>query len=334
MSSLPEVEVLLATYNGERFLREQLDSIFAQDYGNVRVLARDDGSSDSTLDILSEYGERFPDRLRVMPPSSPTGSPKNNFLLLMKASAADYICFSDQDDVWLPDKVYRTKRAMDQLESRWGKKVPLLVFTDLGLVDENLRMIHESFWTFLHIVPERINRHAQLMVHSVVTGSTVMLNRRLLDLSLRMSEDAYMHDGWVSWVASYMGESSIVKTQTVLYRQHDRNVLGAGKSLDGTEVTAPTRSLWEKIRQPRIDAGHVLQWDLSQRHARAFLKEYGKELSRSKRKLLEAFLRCQTSRSRFVRVATLIRYGFFYVGLKPNLALIIYLWRMNVDERH
>jgi glycosyltransferase involved in cell wall biosynthesis len=334
MSSLPEVEVLLATYNGERFLREQLDSIFAQDYGNIRVLARDDGSSDSTVDILAEYAERFPGRLRLMPPSSPTGSPKSNFLLLMKASTADYICFSDQDDVWLPDKVSRTKRAMDQLESRWGKRVPLLVFTDLALVDENLRMIDESFWTCLHIIPERINRRAQLMVHSVVTGSTVMLNRPLLDLSLRMSEDAYMHDGWVSWVASYMGKSSIVRTQTVLYRQHDCNVLGAGKSLDGTEVIAPARSLWEKIRQPRIDPGFVMNWELSQRHAHAFLKEYGEELSRSKRKLLEAFLRCQTSRSRFVRVATLIRHGFFYEGLKPNLALMIFLWKMNVDERH
>lgn len=334
MISLPEVEVLLATYNGERFLREQLDSIFAQDYGNVRVLARDDGSGDRTVDILNEYAERFPGRLRLMPPSPPTGSPKNNFLLLMKASNADYVCFSDQDDVWLPDKVSRTRKAMDQLELRWGKKVPLLVFTDLALVDENLRMIHESFWTCLHIIPERINRRAQLMVHSVVTGSTAMLNRPLLDLSLRMSEDAYMHDGWVSWVASYMGKSSIIKTQTVLYRQHDRNVLGAGKSLDGTEVTPPNRSLWEKIRHPRIAAGHVLVWDLSQRHARAFLKEYDKELSRSERKLLEAFLQCQTSRSPFVRVATLVSHGFFYVGLKPNLALMIYLWRMNVDERH
>jgi glycosyltransferase involved in cell wall biosynthesis len=136
MSSLPEVEVLLATYNGARFLREQLDSIMAQDYGNIRVLARDDGSSDETIEILGQYAKKFPGCFRVMPAGSPTGSAKGNFLLLIKASTADYICFADQDDVWLPDKVSRTKQAMDQLESRWGTEVPLLVFTDLHVVDE------------------------------------------------------------------------------------------------------------------------------------------------------------------------------------------------------
>jgi glycosyltransferase involved in cell wall biosynthesis len=135
MSSLPEVEVLLATYNGARFLREQLDSIMAQDYGNIRVLARDDGSSDGTVEILDQYAKKFPGCFRVMPASAPTGTAKNDFLLLMKASTAEYICFADQDDVWLPDKVSRTKQAMDRLESRWGTKVPLLVFTDLRPLD-------------------------------------------------------------------------------------------------------------------------------------------------------------------------------------------------------
>src|ERR1700734_3871762 len=98
MSSLPEVEVLLATYNGERFLREQIDSIIGQDYENIYRLARDDGSRDGTVEILNEYAQRFPERFRVMPASAAAGGPKANFLLLMKASTADYICFSDQDD--------------------------------------------------------------------------------------------------------------------------------------------------------------------------------------------------------------------------------------------
>ena len=110
MSSLTEVEILLATYNGARFLREQIDSILAQDYGNIRVLARDDGSSDGTVEILHQYAKRFPGRFRVMPSSAPTGSAKNNFLLLMKASTADYVCFADQDDVWLPAKVTAQNR--------------------------------------------------------------------------------------------------------------------------------------------------------------------------------------------------------------------------------
>ena len=332
MSSLPEVEVLLATFNGERFLGEQLDSIFAQDYGNIRVVARDDGSSDRTADILDQYARRFPGRLRVMPAGPPTGSPKRNFLLLMKACTASYICFADQDDVWLPDKVSRSKQRMDELDSRWGPNVPLLVYTDLRLVDDKLQTLHESFWAYMGIDPHRIDSHALLMVQGVVTGCTAMLNRRLLELSLRMSEDAYMHDGWISWLAAFMGRSGILEDQTVLYRQHDRNAVGTGTALFGNPVVSPTRSLWAKIRHPRIAAAHLTRWEVCQRQARAFLKEYGAELPAKDRVLLRDFVRCQTSGNRFVRILCLVRHGFYYVGLKPNVAMMIHLWNMRVDE--
>jgi glycosyltransferase involved in cell wall biosynthesis len=332
MSSLPEVEVLLATYNGARFLREQLDSIFAQNYENIRVLARDDGSSDGTVAILGEYAERFPERFRVMPESVATGSPKNNFLLLMKASTADYICFSDQDDLWLPDKVSRTKQAMDQLRSRWGTKVPLLVFTDLHLADDKLKILHKSLWGCMNIHPGDIARPARLMLRSVVTGCTVMLNRQLLELSLRMPEEAYMHDRWISWLGSFMGKASIVNAQTVLYRQHDRNVVGVDSLFLGTAVKQRTRPLLQRILRPGISPGQVVQWEINQGQARSFLKEHGAELPTKKRNVLRAFLRCQTSRSRFIRVASLIRHGFYHAGLKPNLSMVIYLWKMKVDE--
>jgi glycosyltransferase involved in cell wall biosynthesis len=327
MSSLPEVEVLLATYNGARFLREQIDSILAQDYGNLRVLARDDGSSDGTVEILDQYAKRFPGRFQVMPASAPTGSAKNNFLLLMKASTADHICFADQDDVWLPDKVSRTKQAMDQLQSRWGTKVPLLVFTDLHVVDDQLKILHESFWSHMNIDPDRMDRLAELMVQSVVTGCTAMLNRPLLELSLRMPEEAFMHDRWIGLLASFMGKSSGVRIPTVLYRQHEHNVLGTGRGVAGN--VAANRTLLERERRPRISAAQITLWNISQREATAFLQEYGTELPPGKRDLLRAFLRCQTSRNRFVRIATFLRYGFYYVGLRLNLFTILHLWEMD-----
>ena len=257
MSSLPEVEVLLATYNGARFLREQLDSIIAQDYGNIRVLARDDGSNDGTVEILDQYAKRFPGSFRLMPASAPTGSAKNNFLLLMKASRADHICFADQDDVWLPDKVSRTKHAMDQLQSRWGTKVPLLVFTDLHVVDDRLKILHESFWSHMNIDPDRMERLAKLMVQSVVTGCTAMLNRPLLELSLRMPDEAFMHDRWIGLLASFMGKSNGLRVPTVLYRQHEHNVLGTGRDVAGMVAAKETRSLLERIRQPRSQRGRL-----------------------------------------------------------------------------
>jgi glycosyltransferase involved in cell wall biosynthesis len=333
MSSPPEVEVLLATYNGARFLREQLDSIIAQDYGNIRVLARDDGSSDGTVEILDQYAKRFPSCFQVIPASAPTGSAKNNFLLLMKASTADHICFADQDDVWLPDKVSRTKQAMDQLQSRWGTKAPLLVFTDLHVVDDKLKVLHPSFWSHMNIHPDRMDRLAELMVQSVVTGCTAMLNRPLLELSLRMPDEAFMHDRWIGLLASFMGKSSGLRVPTVLYRQHEHNVLGTGREVAGMVAAKETRSLLERIRRPRISAAQIVLWDISQREAAAFLQEYGNDLPAGKRGLLRAFLRCQTSRSRFVRIATFIRYGFYYAGLRLNLAMLLHLWEMNTDKR-
>jgi glycosyltransferase involved in cell wall biosynthesis len=135
------VQVLLATYNGERFLREQIDSILAQTLPGVSILARDDGSNDSTPQILEDYGRRSPDRFRILPTVTPTGSARDNFLALLHASEAPYIAFADQDDVWLPQKLERQMNAMHGLEQRYGTSTPLLVFSDLRVVSDDLTSI-------------------------------------------------------------------------------------------------------------------------------------------------------------------------------------------------
>jgi len=118
MTVPPTIEVLLATYNGARFLREQIESILSQDYQALCILAADDGSQDDTPAILAEYAERFPKRLRVLGGAAPTGSAKANFLRLMHHASEAYVCFSDQDDVWLPSKVRLSLETMQALEQR------------------------------------------------------------------------------------------------------------------------------------------------------------------------------------------------------------------------
>jgi len=331
MSSPPEVEILLATYNGERFLRQQVDSILTQDYKNIRVLARDDGSSDGTIGILSEYAERYPDRFRIMELAGPSGGAKENFLRLMEQSTAEYVCFSDQDDVWLPNKVSRTKQAMDELEFKWGRDCPLLVFTDLCVVDDQLNMLYESFWTHMGIDPERISQLAQLLGKSVVTGCTAMLNRRLLELSLPMPAAALMHDRWIALLASVLGKSDFVRMQAVLYRQHDRNVLGIGRNAEDGLMGQRKRSLRERIQNFRRNrAVYVEEWKSCQRQARALLEMHVTALPKQKRDVLSAYLRCETSGSRIVRIATLISYRFYFVGFAKNLAVLFHLW--NIEQ--
>jgi glycosyltransferase involved in cell wall biosynthesis len=318
----PVVEVLLATYNGARFLREQIDSILTQDYARLRILARDDGSTDETANVLNEYAERFPERFRVMPLSPATGSAKDNFLRLMQESSANYVCFSDQDDVWLTNKISQTMRAMKQLETQWGQDTPLLVFTDLRVVDQQLNLLHDSFWAHERIKPDRIDRMTSILQRNVVTGCTAMLNRRLLDIALRMPKEAAMHDHWVALLASAIGRSSAVESPTILYRQHGQNVVGVKKS----------RSLPEVVRRIFRNDARIVQWNIHQQQARALLAIHHDELSTKDRNLLEAYLRCGTSNSRIIRIATLMRYGFYRTTAMENIATLVDLWRMKVSS--
>ena len=174
------VEVLLGTYNGERFLREQIDSILEQDYPSVRILARDDASTDGTMAILSHYAEQAPERFTVLPGREASGGAQWNFLRLMQASEAAFVCFADQDDVWLPDKISRSMRALHDLEARYGADVPLLVFSDLRVVDEELHSLHESYWANEVICADDIHRLPRILQQNVVTGCTATLNRALV----------------------------------------------------------------------------------------------------------------------------------------------------------
>jgi glycosyltransferase involved in cell wall biosynthesis len=322
--SQPDIEVLLATYNGARFLREQVDSLLDQDYEHLRILARDDGSSDSSAAILATYADRFPDQVRVLPTVTPSGSAPKNFLLLMQSSTADYACFSDQDDVWLPDKVSRSKEIMDQLEARWGREMPLLVFSDLRVVDEKLETLDPSFWRVMGVDPDRIQRLPELLLESVVTGCTAMVNRPLLDLAVRMAPQASMHDRWIGLIAGFLGKAGILQAQTVIYRQHDDNLLGTGRR-QVTTAAEPSKQ--------RLDNANLRAWNSSQRDAEAFLTTYQKELPAEQQALLKRFLRCQSSRSAFLRVITFLS-GFRYAQIRHNLAMAAYLWAKNADDGH
>ncbi|MDW5267882.1 MULTISPECIES: glycosyltransferase family 2 protein [Acidobacteriaceae] len=321
MNNTPEIEILLATYNGERFLREQIDSILAQDYGNWRVLARDDGSTDGTVSILKEYAGRLPSHFRVLPASAGTGHPKWNFLRLMEASTSEYICFADQDDVWLPQKLTLTMQAMGRLEARHGTTVPLLAFTDLRVVDENLATIAESLWKLHCLNPRQVNHFARLIGQNVVTGSTAMANRSLVELALRMPEAADMHDSWVALVASAFGAGEAVPVQTVLYRQHGGNILGAIEMQDRSAAAQPHDN---KEEQRRLD--------LMERQAKAMLRAYGSELPPNKLHLLQNLLRCPQSNQRFVRVWIALRYGLYVPWAPNNLSMLRYLWDMNATS--
>jgi hypothetical protein len=142
----------------------------------------------------------------------------------------------------------------------------------------------------------------------------MLLNRRLLELSFAMPSEASMHDRWIGLLACATGKACAVKAQTLLYRQHDRNVAGIGKR---------TVSLPELLRRLVKRDARQMQWAISQRQAEAFLRTYSAQLSQEHRVLLRAYLQCGARESRIFRITTFIRYGFYRCNSIRDLAIMI-----------
>lgn len=211
------VQVLMSAYNGEKYLREQLDSILGQDYKRIEVLIRDDGSTDETLSILKEYGEQYEN---VAYYAGENIGVQNSFFDLMKHAdkEADYYAFSDQDDVWLPEKI---KRAVELLESE-DEKIPLLYAGKTSPVDEQL-----------NVIPMKIRHHdikpsfGNALVENVCTGCTEVFNRELLELVIKkLPGFTVMHDWWLYLTAAAFGKVIYDKKECILYRQHAKNQVG------------------------------------------------------------------------------------------------------------
>ncbi|MBP2622488.1 glycosyltransferase family 2 protein [Streptococcus oricebi] len=217
-----KVNILMSTYNGERFLAEQLESIQQQTFPDWKLLIRDDGSSDRTLEIIEQFVDKD-SRIRFINEAEEGNlGVVKSFHRLLDFEAADYYFFSDQDDVWLPDKV-----AM-QLEAAAEYKVeqPLLIYTDLKVVDQDLNVVHESM---IRAQSGHANTELlQELTENTVTGGVSMINHSLAQLWT--GQETYpilMHDWYLALLATSFGQLVYLDQPGELYRQHDSNVLGA-----------------------------------------------------------------------------------------------------------
>ncbi len=212
----PVVEVLMATFDGERWLREQLDSVLAQSHPAVRVRVRDDGSRDGTLRVLETYADD--DRVRVVAGEN-LGVPAAFFRLVDDSSDdADLWALSDQDDVWEPDKLERAVAAIGRLDG------PALYCARVLVTDEQLRPLYP------HELPHRGPSFANALVQNIALGCTVVLNRAARDLLRgRWPRECVMHDAWMYLVVAGTGTVVYDEALVVRYRQHGRNTVGMGR---------------------------------------------------------------------------------------------------------
>jgi glycosyltransferase involved in cell wall biosynthesis len=249
------IDIILPAYNGEAFLVEQLNSLIAQSYTRWNLFTVDDGSTDGTSAILRQYTHMHPDKIHLLPHEESHSGHIRSLFALMQASSAEYLMFCDQDDVWVREKVNITLERMKQLEERFSPETPLLVFTDLALVDKNLNVISQSFWAHQKIDPDLSQHWKKLIAQNVVTGCTMMLNRRAKETAMSMMEylrhelvtHVIDHDRCIAISIAKSGHLGYVAVPTVCYRQHDANLTGAlqygvryvfSKIKDGAKIVA------------------------------------------------------------------------------------------------
>jgi glycosyltransferase involved in cell wall biosynthesis len=302
---MKQVDILLATYNGKKYLAQQLDSILSQTHTAWRLLIRDDDSSDSTLDIIQSYTEKYPSQIILIEDEEKNLGAYQNFARLLQEASNNYIMFCDQDDVWLETKVADTLRAM--VDNERGV-TPLLVHTDLEVVDATLQRLHPSFVKKMRINVKR-DRFNQLLMRNIATGCTMMINRPLLDLILPLPENGVIHDWWIVLVASIYGHIIYLDKATILYRQHGNNTIGASQE-----------SGWEYIQKEfdfkTIELIHTVQ------QAILLEERYKEMLPLEKKRVLDIFTNLLENRG-YKRKLLQLRYGFLYHNVFKNLGLMV-----------
>ena len=224
------IDIFLSTYNGEVFLGELIDSVMGQTYQDCRLLVRDDGSTDGTLGILRTYQDNYPQRIVLTNDMLGNVGVIKSFELLLANSSSEYIMFCDQDDVWLPNKVELSVLKMQEAEKHWGA-VPLLVFSDLRVVNERLQTQNESFWRQNRLKMPIATKFQFVCVANCVTGCTILMNKAAKDICLPFPENIPMHDWWIAGKVAKTGHLVPLCQHTILYRQHEKNVWGT-KEID------------------------------------------------------------------------------------------------------
>lgn len=239
----PRVDILLSTYNGGRYLPELLASLAMQDYPNLGVLVRDDGSCDDTIALLHAFVAAHPHLHVQLFLGEGNLGPARSFLELMKRSQATYFACADQDDVWHAGKVSSLVRALVEAETLQRGPVPMLAHCDLRVVDQGGGLIASSFWAFSELFPHR-NRLRDLLVANTVTGCSMLVNRSARDLAVSVSASIYMHDRWLALICALAGRIVVVDEPLVDYRQHGGNVVGARSGRWWPLVVGRLRRLW------------------------------------------------------------------------------------------
>jgi glycosyltransferase involved in cell wall biosynthesis len=279
---MPETTVILATYNGERYIAEFLESLIAQSYRNFDVVVSDDCSTDKTISII----EGFQSKLDIAISKNTTNVGASlNFSRATNMATGHFVAFADQDDVWQPDKL----SLMVNLMKIHRNQEPRMIFCDLEVVDKNLHMISASF--FSGRKSSACSHIEDFIISSHIPGCAMLINRPLLKLGMPVPPLFRMHDWWFAITAAAFGSITFLDRPLVRYRQHANNTIGAQAKVEKKKlsskierlITAPLAVLSGRIRPLRLQA------EMINNNLTAFSERFSGSLGDRELRIVHAF---------------------------------------------
>lgn len=239
---MDKIDILVATYNGEKYIREQIDSILNQTHTNFNLLISDDGSKDNTVSILREY-EQKDKRVKVFVQEKNLGYIRN-FEFLLKQVTCEYYMLSDQDDFWLPEKVEKSYAKL--INENFD-----LVFSDLEVVNADLETVHPSFWKYLKIDKKvKYDDYRTQYLYNCATGCTIISKKKFLNLILPVpyKSEFMPHDYWIALVVAVNGRIGHLPEKLIKYRQHGNNQIGTEKTSHKFNKFEQVRDLFLRVK--------------------------------------------------------------------------------------
>lgn len=240
---MENIDILMATYNGEKYVRAQIESILKQSYKNFRLLISDDCSKDGTRKILEEYSQKD-NRILIFFQEKNLGVVKNFEFLLNKVENK-YFMFSDQDDFWYENKIELSIKRMQETNSD-------LIYTDLEVVDDDLKTINNSYWKLKGLYNKIIkyNNFEALYLNNFITGCTMLVKSEWISQILPFPKNTkyLLHDYWTSIIVSQNGKIEYLSQPTIKYRQHTNNSVGIRTKSEELKKLEDIRKLFLDVK--------------------------------------------------------------------------------------
>ncbi len=302
---MAEIHIVLATYNGAKFIKEQLDSILKNNWTDFTIEVCDDGSSDETLDIVKEYVEKY-ENITLHQNEENLGYVMN-FMEGIRRSTSPYVMLCDQDDIWHEDKIQKTYQRMREMEKEMSSQVPLLVYSDAMNFDsetgEELGLFHKSS----HLDTGKVDL-AHLLMENKCIGCTVMVNGAIREYLKQLPQEIRVHDWWLALICSCFGKIAYLDESTLQYRQHSGNMIGGS----GFSTYVGNRMKNLNKQNQSIQATFA--------QGKAFYEVFSADMPKEEKAIAEIFA-TMAEQGSIRRKCRLIRYGFWKSGIVRNVAL-------------